>query len=168
MKTRINLTRIPRCAACLFAFFLFFVGEVFAQSSPPDVAKTASPELIGQLTKALSITSAQASGGAGALFGLAKSRISTEDFSKVAASVPGIDKLIKSAPAASKNSAVSGLSGLGNSVSGGLGSLAAVAGPFKKLGLPPEMAAKFVPVLTQFVESKGGAGVGALLAGALK
>ena len=47
-------------------------------------------------------------------------------------------------------------------------SLEAVAGPFKKLGLKPEMAAKFVPLLTQFVESKGGAGVGALLAGGLK
>jgi hypothetical protein len=30
------------------------------------------------------------------------------------------------------------------------------------------MAAKFVPILTQFVGSKGGSGVGSLLAGALK
>jgi len=168
MKTGIKLTRIARCATSLFAFLLLFVGQAFTQSSPPDAAKTASPELIGQLTKALSITPAQASGGAGALFGLAKSRLNAEDFSKVAANVPGIDSLIKSAPAASKNSAVSSLSGLGNSVPGGLGSLAAVAGPFKKLGLPPEMAAKFVPLLTQFVESKGGAGIGSILAGAFK
>lgn len=168
MKTRINLTRIPLCAACLFAFFLFFVWEVFAQSSPPDVAKTASPELIGQLTKALSITPAQASGGAGSLFGLAKSRLSPGDFSKVAASVPGIDGLIKSAPAESKKSPLSAVSGLESSLPGGLGGLAAVAGPFKKLGLSPEMAAKFVPILTQFVQSKGGASVASLLGGALK
>jgi hypothetical protein len=37
-----------------------------------------------------------------------------------------------------------------------------------KLGLSPEMAVKFVPVLTQYVESKGGAGVASLLGGALK
>jgi hypothetical protein len=30
------------------------------------------------------------------------------------------------------------------------------------------MVAKFVPVMTKFVESKGGAGVAELLAGALK
>jgi hypothetical protein len=80
--------------------------------------------------------------------------------------VPGIDDLIKSAPAVSKNSG--GLSGLANSVPGGLGSLASLAGPFKKLGLPPEMAAKFVPLITKYVESKGGAAVAGLLTGALK
>jgi hypothetical protein len=148
--------------------FLFFVGQGFTQSPDADIAKTGNPELVGQLTKALSITPAQASGGAGALFGLAKSKLSPADFSQVAASVPGIDKLIKSAPAASKNSALGGLSGLGNSVPGGLGSLAAVTGPFKKLGLSPDMAAKFVPILTQFVQSKGGEGVAGLLTGALK
>ncbi|HEY1339611.1 MAG TPA: DUF2780 domain-containing protein [Bryobacteraceae bacterium] len=160
MKTRITLG--------LLVFFVICVGQAFTQSSDEDVAKTASPELVGQLTKALSITPAQASGGAGALFGLAKSRLSAADFSKVAASVPGMEGLIKSAPAASKNSAASGLSGLGNALPGGLGSLAAVAGPFKKLGLSPDMAAKFVPLLTQYVGSKGGGGVAALLSGALK
>jgi hypothetical protein len=168
VKIGINPTRTIRPAVGLLVLFISFAGEAFAQSSAANLAKTASPELIGQLTKALSITPAQASGGAGALFGLAKSRLSAADFSKVAASVPGIDSLIKSAPAPSKNSAPSGLSGLANSLPGALGSLTSVAGPFKKLGLPPEMAAKFVPMLTQFVESKGGAGVAGLLAGALK
>ena len=126
--------------------------------------KNGNSELVGQLTKALSITPAQASGGAGALFGLAKSRLAPADFSKVAGSVPGIEGLIKSAPAPSKNTA---LGGLGNSL-GGLGGLASLASPFKKLGLPPEMIAKFVPVLTNYVESKGGASVAALLSGALK
>jgi hypothetical protein len=116
----------------------------------------------------LSVTPAQASGGAGALFGLAKSRLNPADFSKLAASVPGIENLIKSAPAVPKNSATSGLSSLGNSIPGGLGNLVSLAEPFRKLGLSPEMVAKFVPVMTKFVESKGGAGVAELLAGALK
>jgi hypothetical protein len=152
----------------LVALFLFFAGEGFTQSPATDLAKTASPELIGQLTKALSITPAQAGGGAGALFGLAKTRLSPTDFGKVAAAVPGIDSLIKSAPAASKNSAVPGLSDLGSSVPGGLGNLASMAGPFKKLGMPPQMAAQFVPVITKYVESKGGPAVASLLTGALK
>ena len=163
MKAAIRPKPFPRTAFVLFVLFAFFVGKAFAQ----DLSKTASPELIGQLTKTLSVTPAQASGGAGALFGLAKSRLGAADFSKVAASVPGIEGLIKSAPAASKSPAA-GLSALGDSIPGGVGGLASVAGPFKKLGMSPEMAAKFVPVLTQFVQSKGGAGVASLLGGALK
>ncbi len=164
MITGMNSSRLRRPAFGLLSLFIFFVGNAFAQ---PLASGSASPELIGQLTKGLSITPSQASGGAGALFGLAKSRLSADDFSKVAASVPGIESLIKSAPASSKNSAMN-LSGLGKSVPGGLGALSAVAGPFKKLGLSPDMAAKFVPILTQFVGSKGGSGVASLLAGALK
>jgi hypothetical protein len=138
---------------------VFFCEKALTQTSP----KTASPELVGQLTKALSITPAQASGGAGALFGLAKNKLSPADFTKVASAVPGIDGLIKSAPAASSSKGLPGLSSLG-----GLGGLASAAGSFQKLGLPPEMVAQFVPVLTKFVESKAGSGVASLLAGALK
>jgi hypothetical protein len=168
MVTGMNSSRLRRPIFGLLGFSLFLAGNAFAQPSASDHATTASPELIGQLTQALSITPAQASGGAGALFGLAKNRLGTEDFSKVAASVPGIENLIKSAPAASKNSAATALSGLGHSAPGGLGAASAVAGPFKKLGLSPDMAAKFVPILTQLVGSKGGAGVASLLAGAFK
>jgi hypothetical protein len=141
----------------------FYAKVSLAQDSASQLAKTASPELVGQLTKALAITPAQASGGAGALFDLAKSRLSPGDFSKVADSVPGIGGLIKSAPASSVAKSIGGLSGPGS-----LGGLASVAGSFQKLGLSPEMVGKFVPVLTQFVESKGGSGVASLLAGALK
>jgi hypothetical protein len=150
-------------AVGLIFSLVVFANTALAQGSAANTAKTASPELVGQLTKALSITPSQASGGAGALFGFAKTRLSPADFSKVAASVPGIDGLIKSAPSSSAVKGVAGLSGLG-----GLGGLASVAGSFQKLGLSPEMAGKFVPVLVKFVESKGGAGVGSLLAGALK
>ena len=141
--------------------FLFAVGG-WAQSPATD-ASAASPELVGMLTKALSVTPAQASGGAGALFGLAKTRLNPADFGKVAESVPGIDGLMKSAPAASSSK---GLAGLGSV--GGMSGLASVAGPFKKLGMSPDMIAKFVPVLTKFVGAKGGSDTASLLAGALK
>jgi hypothetical protein len=127
-----------------------------------------SPELIGELTKSLSVTQAQASGGAGALFGLAKTRLSAADFGKVAAAVPGIDALIKSAPSAKGGGGIPGLSGIEQSLPAGLGGLASVAGSFKKLGLSPDMAAKFVPILTEFVKAKGGSTVASLLSGALK
>ena len=163
MTTRVNPLRIACVAAGLFFFFIFFSQEALAQGAVSKLAKTASPELVGQLTKMLSITPTQASGGAGALFGLAKSRLSPADFGKIAATVPGIDGLIKSAPALSASKSFSGLAGLG-----GLGGLASVGESFKKLGLSTDMAPKFVSILTKFVEAKGGGGVASILAGALK
>jgi Protein of unknown function VcgC/VcgE (DUF2780) len=120
---------------------------------------------IGQLTKELSITPAQATGGAGTLFTLAKSRLSPADFSKVAAAVPGMNNFLKAAPSSDQQS---GLSSLAGSLPGGMGDLASTAGSFQKLGLSPEMVGKFVPILTNFVQSKGGANVASLLSGALK
>ena len=73
--------------------------------------------------------------------------------------------LLKAAP---KPDSGSPLGALGSALPGGAGGLASVAGSFKALGLSPDMVSKFVPVLTQFVQSKGGANVGSLLAGAFK
>lgn len=134
--------------------------------SPADlIAKSPNPELIGSLTKDLSITPAQATGGAGALFGLAKSKLSAVDFTKISKAVSGMDGLLKAAPKPKSNSP---LDSLESSLPGGAGGLASVASSFKSLGLSPEMAQKFVPVLTQYVQNKGGASVASLLAGAFK
>ncbi|HET6961542.1 MAG TPA: DUF2780 domain-containing protein [Terriglobia bacterium] len=143
--------------ALILAFLLMPSATVLAQAKLPN------PELAGMITKELKITPQQATGGAGALFGLAKTRLKPEDFSKVSAAVPGMDGLLKAAPKASS----SNLGSLG-SAPGQAGALGALAGQFKKLGLSPDMVAQFVPILTKFTESKGGAGVASILAGALK
>ena len=51
---------------------------------------------------------------------------------------------------------------------GGVGTAAAAAGTLSKLGLKPETIVKLTPALVKVVQSKGGAEVGSLLAGALK
>lgn len=112
----------------------------------------------------------QASGAAGALFGLAKTRLKPEEFTKVAGAVPGMDTLLAAAPAVA-GTAGSGAAGALAKATGGagaLGGLAAVAPAFEKLGLKPEMAMKAVPVLTSYVTKSGGKEVASLLAGALK
>src|SRR5262245_807162 len=131
----------------------------------PAQTPTANPELVGALVKEIGGTPQQAEGAAGALFGLAKTRLKPEEWSQVAGAVPGMDSLLKAAPAAT-----SGLESMAGAVPGaaGLGGLSSAAGAFKKLGLKPEMAAKAVPVLTDYVSKTGGAEVGKLLAGALK
>lgn len=154
------------CSIRIFVVISIFLVLITAQSIPAHSLDPASPELVGDLTKGLSVTPAQATGGAGALFGLAKSRLSPADFGKIASVVPGMGSFLKAAPATSHKSG--GLSSLTGSLPSSVGGLASVAPAFQKLGLSPEMATKFVPILTSFVQSKGGAEVASLLSGALK
>jgi Protein of unknown function VcgC/VcgE (DUF2780) len=152
---------------------LLLAGPATAQDAgamADQIKKSANPELIGALSKEMGATVPQASGAAGALLGLAKTRLKPEEFTKVAGAVPGIDTLLAAAPAVA-GTAGSGAAGAMAKATGGmgaLGGLAAVAPAFEKLGLKPEMAMKAVPVLTSYVTKSGGKDVGALLAGVLK
>jgi len=134
-------------------------GQAAAAGAAADAAK-ASPELVTALSKEIGGTPEQAAGAAGALFNVAKSRLKPEQFSQVAAAVPGMDSLLRAAPAAE---------GMMGALPGGAASgLASAASAFTKLGLSPDMVSKAVPVLTSFVSKSGGANVGSMLAGALK
>jgi hypothetical protein len=130
------------------------------------VAQSANPELVGHLAKELNITAHQAQGGAGALLGLAKNRLKPEEFSKISDGLPGIEGLLKAAPAVTGGGGglLGGLGGGG----GALGGLASLAGSFKSLGLSPEMALKMAPALINFVKGKGLAEAAGLLGGILK
>jgi hypothetical protein len=135
-----------------------------------QVKASANPELIGSLTKELGLTVPQASGAAGALFGLAKTRLKPEEFTKVSGAVPGMTSLLAAAPAVAGTSG-SGAAGALSKVAGGasaLGGLATVAPAFEKLGLKPDVAMKAVPIITSYVTKSGGKDVGSLLAGAFK
>jgi uncharacterized protein VcgC/VcgE DUF2780 len=152
-------------AAAVFAVVIAGHLTLAAQSaqSPAASAAKASPALVGALSKEIGASPEQAAGAAGTLFGLAKSKLSPADFSQVSQAVPGMDLLLKAAPTAG-GGATAGLAQLG----GVAGSLSGAASAFTKLGLSPDLVAKAIPVLTQFVTKSGGANVGSLLAGALK
>jgi hypothetical protein len=147
---------------------LFVAAGLVASAQPaPDFSKTANPELVGSLAKEMGATPQQAEGAAGALFGAAKAKMPAGDWSKVSAAVPGMDGLLKAAPAMGGGAAGTGggAAAAAGAMGGGLGGAAAA---FSKLGLKPEMVARAVPVLTQYVTKTGGADIGSLLAGALK
>lgn len=135
------------------------------QTTVAPSATRSGSGLIGQLTKGLSVTPTQARGGAGALFALAKSRLTAEEFSKVSSAVPGMSRLLKAAPALGGSSELSSLEG---ELPGSMGRIAEVAGAFHKLGMSPTMASKFLPVMTKYVESRGGLSTASLLEKALK
>jgi hypothetical protein len=138
--------------------------QVPTPSGAAAAAAKESPELIGALSKELGATPEQSAGAAGALFGMVKSRLKPEEFSQIAKVVPGMASLLQAAPEASTTGAAGVLSQLG----GATGGLANVASAFSKLGLSPELIAKAVPVLEQFVSKAGGANLGSLLGGVFK
>jgi hypothetical protein len=140
------------------------VKKADMSSKAASAAAKAIPELVGALSQELSATPEQAAGAAGSLFGIAKSRLKPEEFAQVAKAVPGMDSLLKAAPALASVAGTTGaLPGAGGSAG-----LASAATAFSKLGLQPDMVAKAVPVLTNFVSKSGGADVASLLSGVLK
>jgi hypothetical protein len=126
-------------------------------------------ELIDTLISELDIPRNQAEGGAGLIFKLAKEKLSQAEYSKVAAAAPEADSLISSAP--SSGGALGELGGLLSGMGGGassLGSMASLAGGFSKLGLSEGTMGKFLPIVLNFLQSKGGASIKDLLAGVFK
>jgi Protein of unknown function VcgC/VcgE (DUF2780) len=138
-------------------------AQTAAQTAAATAVK-ASPGLVEELSKQMGTTPEQSAGAAGALFGVAKTRLNADQFSQVSNAVPGMDLLLKAAPTGGGGGALGAASALGGSA-GGLGNAAAA---FSKLGLSPDMVSKVVPVLVSFVTKSGGSNVGNLLAGALK
>jgi hypothetical protein len=140
-------------------------GQQPAPSSAAAAAVKANPELATGLSKELGSSPEQAAGAAGALFGLAKSRLAPEQFTQISRSVPGMNALLGAAPATGTGT---GAAASVAQMAGAAGGLAGVGQSFSKLGLSPDMIAKAVPFLTQYVSKLGGPAVGKLLAGVLK
>ena len=163
--------RMGRTAALVTGMVVLWAAVGFAQTpaetADKALAKTPNPELVGALAKELGSTSEQATGAAGSLFSLAKTRLKPEEWTKVAGAVPGMDGLLKAVPAGAIGTSGSGVPGA-SAIAGNLGGLAGAASAFQKLGLKPDLALKAVPILTTFVGKTGGADVAKLLAGALK
>ena len=161
------------CLICSVAV-LVAANSAFAQTpaTPAATAQTANPELVGKLVRALGTTPGQAESAAGSLFTLAKNRLQPQDWSQVAAVVPGMSGLLKASPpvevgTSGELGSLADAVGLGREASQ-ISAVAAAAAAFQKLGLSPELAAQAVPIITAYVKEKGGARIAQLLAGALK
>ena len=71
---------------------------VFQFISNSHAETSGAIELVGLLTDQLGVTQDQATGGAGALFKMAKDNLSENDFGTVKNALRGIDTLMQSAP----------------------------------------------------------------------
>jgi hypothetical protein len=122
-------------------------------------------DLLNNLTSQLGITNEQAAGGAGAMFNLAKSRLSSEDFAPIAAAVPDLDSLMAAAPSVTETATGKMANMLGGE--NGLGSLATLASSFTQLGLSSDMISQFTPIVLDYLQQVGGTSVMDVMKGAL-
>lgn len=115
-----------------------------------------TPILIEILMRQLGLSSQQAYGGAGSIFGFAQQHLNPDQFSVVRNAVPGIDSILSAAPAAA--------GGSGNT----LADVAGVVGSFQNLGMNPTMIGQFVPVIMDYVKSTGNSAAVNLLGNSLR
>lgn len=113
-------------------------------------------ELLDELKNNLGINDEQAKGGTGLLLKLAKEKLGG-DFTEVENAIPDTDDMIKAAP---ESGGVGGLLKSVTHVFGGsaekFGDMAALSGGFSKLGLDKDMVTKFIPIVMNYAQSKGG------------
>lgn len=143
------------------------VSAMQGNSGEEEGVVAAAPKaagLLNTLGSELKITPEQAIGGAGAMLGLAKNRLSEPQFSELSKSVPGLDQI-------AGNSAIGGLNGLGGLLGGGSDKNALLDGllgnvkdtgdlnnAFSALGMDSSMIGQFAPIILQYLGQQGVAG----------
>jgi len=111
-------------------------------------------ELLMQRT---GVTQAQAQGGAGALFQIAKSKMQADAFGQLEQAVPGMQGMLGAVPALSQQSG--GLAGRLSSIAGAsggtAGNLVTLVSAFQQQGMSPAMVQQFIPVVIDYVKARG-------------
>jgi hypothetical protein len=127
-------------------------GDAAAAVAPtPQTA-----DLLSALSQ-LNVTPQQAVGGTGAMLGLAKNQLSSTDYSQLAKSVPGIDKL----SGGGELGALAGLLGSNGKAAGldnALGNVKTtddLNSAFSALGMDSGMIGQFAPVILQYLGQQG-------------
>ncbi|MFK5947640.1 MAG: DUF2780 domain-containing protein [Methylococcales bacterium] len=121
------------------------------------------------LVKQLGVSQAQAQGGSGALFQVAKSKMTDAAFSKVSESVPGMSGLLGAVPQTKPKSATGNLLGTLAAATGNdtLVSAASLVNTFQQLDMSKGMVSQFVPVVIDYVKKNSGDVTANLLSAAL-
>jgi len=140
------------------------------------LAMPSTDGLVSMLTSSLGVNTGQASGGMGSILNYVKNNVSTDQFSQLAKSLPGVDSLVSQMPDLSKLSSGSseslgGLLDKASEYSDSLKSISDVTKQFEALGLKPEMITSFISSAQSYLDTEQGqeakkmltAGLGKLL-----
>ena len=120
--------------------------------------------LIAKLVSELGIGEAQAKGGAGLLFKIAKEKLSGADFSSLADALGNVDDLIKASPDTGGRGGTKLLGGLASAIGGEkVAVLAQLATGFSALNLDKSLIPKFATIVGDVVQEKSGLDLKTLL-----
>lgn len=111
------------------------------------------------LVQQLGVTQMQAQTGAGALFQVAKNRMQAAAFSQLEQAVPGVQSMIQAAQQVQQSSPLGGMGGVSSvpGLSGSTaGNLLSAASLFQQQGMSANMVQRFIPVMVDYVSTKGG------------
>jgi len=170
MKAFTLATLMTLAASPVFAFNLGVAANaVSAMPTQKQQGQVQAPEaqanLLNTLGSELNITPEQAVGGAGAMLGLARNNLSSDDYGQLTKAVPGLDLL-------SGANALGGLSGLGELLGNNSENQSALSKAlgndvenrtdldtaFKALGMDTGMIGQFAPLILQYLGQQGIAG----------
>ncbi|MDI5833131.1 DUF2780 domain-containing protein [Shewanella xiamenensis] len=130
---------------------------------PATNTATQSNVLVGNVMSQLGLSQTQAEGGLGSLLGLAQSSLGSNDYTKLAASIPNADNLLAAAPKLDGNSGVSGLLSKAGNIGSSLQGSAMVLDAFEKLGISKELAMPMINIAKSYLETNGAEGSSDLL-----
>ena len=149
MKRRDLLSLLAAIPAAGFAPVGFTQGV-------KDLMSAVKDPLIGLLTSKLGVTDNQAKGGMGSMLTLAKEKMTPANFNQLASVIPTANGYMDSAKQ---------LGAVGTSP---LKDMSGLNAAFAKLGIKPEVAQQFVPLVTDYLGKIGGDSVKSLLASVFK
>lgn len=142
------------------------LGETKEQSIEAETSLMPSADgLVSMLTSSLGVNSEQASGGMGSILNYAKSSISTDQFSQLAKSIPGVEGLVSQMPDISQltstdssgsSNSLGGLMDKASEYSDSLQAINNVKKQFEALGLEPEMITSFITTAQSYLDTEQG------------
>lgn len=128
-----------------------------------DLQGTDIMGLVSSVSENLGVTEAQSQGGIASVFNYVKGNLSSEDFSSLSDSLPGLDSLLSMVPdtttttsESGKKSALSGLLNKASEYSGSMKSVNDLKNQFEALGLTPEMISSFVSQISTYLQTEEG------------
>lgn len=148
--------------------------EVVAESevdSAVESSAEAAPSMTGMisaLTENLNVSSDQAEGGLASLMNYVKSNVSSDKFSELSASLPGLEQVLSAVPEiTAAEGGMAGLLSKASQYSEKLKDLNAVKQQFEALGLSPEMISGFIQQANAYLDTPQGQEAKKLLSSSL-
>ena len=135
--------------------------EVAAEAPVEAEAEAAAPSMmgmIGALTENLNVSSDQAEGGIASLMNYVKNNVSSDKFSELSSSLPGLDQVLSAVPevTAASEGGMAGLLSKASEYSDKLKGLNEVKQQFEALGLSPEMITGFIEQAKAYLDTPQG------------